>query len=74
MFARQLFVNEGYQWAGTILAFLAVVMVPIPYILSHYGFRLRQRSPWARHVIEEEDEMAKRSDGESLEGDGKERA
>ncbi|CAK4033709.1 major facilitator superfamily [Lecanosticta acicola] len=47
LFGNQMFENEGYQWAGSILAFLALVMVPIPFVLDRYGERLRRRSPWA---------------------------
>ncbi|KAF2091938.1 MFS multidrug transporter-like protein [Saccharata proteae CBS 121410] len=58
LFGRQLFVNEGYQWAGTILAFLAVVLVPIPFILASYGREIRKRSPWAREHMDDLDDEA----------------
>ena len=45
LFAKQMFMNEGYQWAGSILAFLAILLVPIPFILERYGRALRLRSP-----------------------------
>ena len=45
LFAKQMFVNEGYQWAGSILAFLAILLVPIPFILERCGRALRLRSP-----------------------------
>lgn len=48
LFGRQLFVNLGFQWGGSVLAFLAVVLVPIPFVLERYGRGLRERSPWAR--------------------------
>lgn len=47
LFGNQMFENEGYQWAGSILAFLALVMVPIPFVLERFGERLRKRSAWA---------------------------
>jgi hypothetical protein len=40
-----MYVKEGYQWAGSILAFLAILLVPIPFILERYGRELRLRSP-----------------------------
>lgn len=55
LFAQALFKNEGYQWAGSILAFLACVLVPIPFILRAYGPRLRRRSPFARSKLEMHD-------------------
>lgn len=52
LFGSQLFTNLGYQWAGSLLAFLAIVLVPIPFILEKYGERLRYKSPWAREHME----------------------
>jgi len=52
LFANALFRNEGYQWAGSILAFLAIVLVPIPFVLERFGRRLRERSPWARQHMD----------------------
>lgn len=53
LFGTQLFENEGYQKAGTILAGLACALIPIPFILERYGKRLRLRSPWAREHMED---------------------
>lgn len=38
LFARQMFVNEGFQFAGLILACLALVLIPIPFVLVKKGF------------------------------------
>nr|POF04072.1 putative prephenate dehydrogenase [nadp(+)] [Quercus suber] len=54
LFGNQMFENEGYQWAGSILAFLALVLVPIPFILEKYGETLRRRSPWAAQHMEKD--------------------
>jgi len=43
----------GDQGATSLLAGLAVLMVPIPFILRRYGVRLRRRSPWARIHMED---------------------
>lgn len=48
-----MFLNEGFQWAGTILAFLAVLLIPIPFILAKYGRAIRMRSPWARQHMDD---------------------
>ena len=53
LFGRQMFTNLGYEWAGTVLAFLAIVMVPIPFVLSRYGRALRLRSPWAKEHMDD---------------------
>ena len=54
LFSQSLFTAEGYQWGGSILAFLAIALTPIPFILARYGPRLRQKSPWAREHMEGE--------------------
>lgn len=53
LFGDQMFENLGYQWAGSLLAFLALLLVPIPFILGRYGVELRKRSPWAREHMTE---------------------
>lgn len=52
LFGNQMFENEGYNWAGTILACLAMLLVPIPFVLERYGPKLRARSPWAREHMD----------------------
>ncbi|KAJ4424406.1 hypothetical protein N0V82_000927 [Gnomoniopsis sp. IMI 355080] len=62
LFAHGLFTKLGYEWAGTLLAGLALVLVPIPFVLSRYGRVLREKSPWAREHMDDldvdEDETA----------------
>jgi hypothetical protein len=63
LFGAQLFEKVGYQYAGTLLACLAIVLVPIPFILEKYGKQLRLRSPWAReHMEDNSDEDDERRD------------
>ncbi|MBA7495541.1 hypothetical protein ES702_06128 [subsurface metagenome] len=63
LFGSQLFKNEGYNWAGTILACLAILLVPIPFVLERYGTRLRAKSPYARQHMDEDDYNAVSGDG-----------
>lgn len=65
LFAQQMFTNEGYQWAGSILAFLAVLLIPIPFILEKYGRALRLRSSWAKQHMDDlsEEEGSAQSKG-----------
>jgi hypothetical protein len=57
LFGTQMFENLGYRWAGSLLGFLALLLMPIPFILDKWGRRLRKRSPWAReHMDDLEDD------------------
>ncbi|KAI2870257.1 hypothetical protein CBS76997_5599 [Aspergillus niger] len=47
LFARQMFVNLGVQWAGTLLGCLAAIMIPIPVGFIMFGPALRRRSKFA---------------------------
>ncbi|PYH79024.1 MFS general substrate transporter [Aspergillus uvarum CBS 121591] len=47
LFAKQMFVNLGVQWAGTLLGCLAAIMVPIPLGFILYGPALRRKSKFA---------------------------
>lgn len=53
LFGRQLFTNAGYNWAGTILGCLAILLVPVPFILERFGTRLRAQSPYARQHMDD---------------------
>ncbi|KAK0650442.1 Efflux pump FUB11 [Lasiodiplodia hormozganensis] len=55
LFAHSMFTRLGYQWASTILAGLALVLVPIPFVWSRYGRVLREKSPWAREHMDDLD-------------------
>jgi len=57
LFARGMFKSLGFQWAGTLLACLACVLIPIPFVLEKYGKQLRTKSPWAREHMEDDDEV-----------------
>jgi hypothetical protein len=63
LFGTQMYHKLGNQGATSLLDGLAVLMVPIPFILAKYGRALRERSPWARVHMEdpEDDDIA---DGE----------
>ncbi|KAI4245433.1 MAG: hypothetical protein L6R40_002493 [Gallowayella cf. fulva] len=48
LFATAMYKNEGIGWASSILGFLAIVFIPIPFVLYKYGERLRKVSKHAR--------------------------
>ena len=56
LFGTQMYENLGYRWAGSLLGFLALVMMPMPFILSKWGRALRKRSKWAAEHIDDLDD------------------
>ncbi|KAJ5278984.1 hypothetical protein N7478_004356 [Penicillium angulare] len=44
LFTKQMFENMGIQWACTLLACLAAIMIPIPIAFRAYGPQLRAKS------------------------------
>lgn len=57
LFSTQMYVKLGNEWASTLLAFLALLLVPIPFIFFYKGEVIRLRSPWAREHFERDDDM-----------------
>ncbi|KAI1639138.1 major facilitator superfamily protein [Biscogniauxia mediterranea] len=55
LFGRHLFSSLGYQWGASLLALLAVVLVPIPFVLARQGPTLRRKSPWASQHMNDSD-------------------
>lgn len=53
LFGQQMFSYLGNQWAASLLAFLAILLVPIPFVLERYGRALRFRSPWAKQHMDD---------------------
>ncbi|KAL2857325.1 major facilitator superfamily domain-containing protein [Aspergillus pseudoustus] len=47
LFSRQMFVNMGVQWAGTLLGCLSAIMIPIPLAFIAWGPKLRRKSRFA---------------------------
>ncbi|VDC06564.1 unnamed protein product [Peniophora sp. CBMAI 1063] len=47
LFMVAMFHNLGNEWAATLLAFLALAIVPIPYAFYFYGKQIRSRSKLA---------------------------
>ncbi|KAJ5121266.1 uncharacterized protein N7515_009227 [Penicillium bovifimosum] len=50
LFSKQMFINLGVQWAGTLLGCLALIMVPIPLAFIKWGPALRKRSTFAPNL------------------------
>jgi membrane protein implicated in regulation of membrane protease activity len=45
----------GPHWAGTMLAFLEVALIPIPFVFYRYGHRIRRKSPLIRKMQEDKE-------------------
>lgn len=56
LFGSRMYKALGYGWAGAVLAFCALVLAPIPFVLERYGTRLRARSPYARQHMDDADD------------------
>lgn len=47
----ELFQNLGYGWAGTLLGFVGVALIPVPCVLIWKGRRIRERSPFMKESV-----------------------
>jgi len=47
LFAVQLFQKLGVNWAGSLLAFVSLALVPMPFVFFKYGKKLRTKSKLA---------------------------
>lgn len=48
LFAGQMFDSLNPRWASTLIGFIAILMMPIPFALKRYGPMLREKSKFAR--------------------------
>ncbi|KAF8799274.1 MFS polyamine transporter [Phlegmacium glaucopus] len=51
LFTTQMYKALDYKWANTLFGFLAVILVPIPFVLFFYGPAIRRRSKFSRAVM-----------------------
>lgn len=54
LFAAQMYKRLGYEWASSLLAFLGILLIPIPFLFFHKGEAIRLKSPWAREHFDQE--------------------
>ncbi|KIY70946.1 MFS general substrate transporter [Cylindrobasidium torrendii FP15055 ss-10] len=47
LFATQMYESMGARWASALVGFVALLMVPIPFIFLKYGAMLRRKSRYA---------------------------
>ncbi|KAI9752519.1 MAG: hypothetical protein M4579_005595 [Chaenotheca gracillima] len=51
LFGNAMYGRLGVAWASSLLGFLAIAFIPIPFVLNRYGEALRRRSKMARHDL-----------------------
>ncbi|OJJ63428.1 hypothetical protein ASPSYDRAFT_25504 [Aspergillus sydowii CBS 593.65] len=51
LFATAMFRNLGVPWASSVLGFLAIALIPIPYLFYIFGPRIRARGKWSRASV-----------------------
>lgn len=51
LFANAMYTKLGVGWASSLLGFLSIAFIPIPFVLYFYGERIRRSSKMARHDL-----------------------
>ncbi|KIM95888.1 hypothetical protein OIDMADRAFT_106069 [Oidiodendron maius Zn] len=51
LFASAMFHNLGVAWASSVLGFIAIGLIPIPFIFHIFGPRIRAKGKWSRASI-----------------------
>ena len=51
LFTVQMYVALGVGWATSLLGFVTVALLPIPWVLWRWGDRIRARSNFAMNVV-----------------------
>ncbi|KAL8804248.1 MAG: hypothetical protein Q9182_002702 [Xanthomendoza sp. 2 TL-2023] len=70
LFATYMFQGLGVQWAGSLLGFVALALVPIPVIFWKYGARIRARSKFAPTMAKNAPGMAAAAPSDSSNSNG----
>jgi len=55
LFARQMYIKLGNQWATCLLAFFSLLLIPIAFWFFFQGKAVRYRSPYCREHFDEEE-------------------
>ncbi|KAF9892550.1 hypothetical protein FE257_001659 [Aspergillus nanangensis] len=51
LFASIMFRRLGVDWASSVLGFVAIALIPIPYLFYTFGKRIRARGEWSRGSV-----------------------
>ncbi|WBW72253.1 spermidine family transporter [Schizosaccharomyces osmophilus] len=50
LFSRIMFQKLGIHWGGTLVGFIALGMIPIPFVFYRFGESLRRKNPYVKLV------------------------
>lgn len=56
LFTNQMYARLGYEWSGSLLAFISLACCAIPFLFYIFGARIRQRSRFAYSGDDEENQ------------------
>ncbi|KAJ8583933.1 MFS general substrate transporter [Rhizopogon salebrosus TDB-379] len=66
LFSRKIFDKLSYKWANTLFGGVAVILIPVPFVLLFYGSSLRKRSKACGQLMQfEEKPVITNQDGGS---------
>ncbi|OWB54223.1 hypothetical protein B5S28_g68 [[Candida] boidinii] len=51
LFAKQLMVNLGVHWGSSLIGFVALGMIPIPFVFYRYGKQIRSQNPFGQKGV-----------------------
>ncbi|KAL3434075.1 major facilitator superfamily domain-containing protein [Aspergillus tetrazonus] len=51
LFATAMFRNLGVPWASSVLGFVAIALIPIPYLFYVFGPKIRAKGKWSRASV-----------------------
>ncbi|PGH02557.1 hypothetical protein GX51_04584 [Blastomyces parvus] len=51
LFAKAMYGRLGVPWASSLLGFMSVPLIPIPYLFYIYGKRIRAKGKWSRPSV-----------------------
>ncbi|KAL4766169.1 MFS transporter [Aspergillus foveolatus] len=51
LFATAMFRNMGVPWASSVLGFMAIALIPIPYLFYVFGPKIRAKGKWSRASV-----------------------
>ncbi|KAJ3570415.1 hypothetical protein NP233_g4421 [Leucocoprinus birnbaumii] len=58
LFTQQMYRQLGFPWANTLFAFIALLLMPIPFVLFRWGPAIRRGSKFSRLVMEADEAKA----------------